>query len=445
MMVSATPSWYQNNFYDTTQPWEGQYGRYPTPFRSSRLLTTCTSQPRLLPLGPASDVTSTAGLPNTVRPSASEIGTTIPVKKVDFSITRDTGETSSTSSQSDVLRKDVSTAQLEDKPIGGLEGRTTDNTTQQTDTLPIDERRQTHNVMSLEIRDMDITTPDHDIYYGIYPDFQLPLPDRPRISNLFAGNTCLVSNTNSPMSILHIPSLKNMYGTMDFAIDQSTGQLYRIGDLDVTPINLFGGIPDEDLHEQATESMRSLLKTPQAMSTPITDVPRSVPTELITKDNIPLSTPMISTTSQEERKSRSGTDVTDDIPSAVPIFNLNRANIQVASSVSSLDEGEGIINDDEYEKAIQRLEKINKKITTLVKNWNEESKLAKNSNEVAEIEEFCRPYMDQYNNRWKALERLMEMYDEYCTSAAPTGTPQQRHKMKQQVSPSTSQTQQAPS
>ena len=64
-----------------------------------------------------------------------------------------------------------------------------------------------------------------------------------------------------------------------------------------------------------------------------------------------------------------------------------------------MDEGEGIVNDDEYEKAIQRLEKINKKITTLMKNWNEESKQAKKSNEVAEIEEFYRPYMDQYNNR----------------------------------------------
>ena len=81
------------------------------------------------------------------------------------------------------------------------------------------------------------------------------------------------------MSILRIPSLKKMYGTTDFAIDRSTGQLYEIGDVDVTPINLFGGIPDEDLHEQATESMRSLLKTPQAMSTPITDIPKSVPDE----------------------------------------------------------------------------------------------------------------------------------------------------------------------
>ena len=172
-----------------------------------------------------------------------------------------------------------------------------------------------------------------------------------------------------------------------------------MGDLDVTPINLFGGIPDKNLHEQVTESMRSLLKTPQAVSTPITEIPRSVLAEVKMKNGIPLPTPMMSTTSQEERKHMSGTDITDDVPPAAPIFNLNRANVQVASSVSSLDEGEGIINDDEYEKAIQRLEKINKKITTLVKNWNEESKLAKNPNEVAEIEEFYRPYMDQYNTR----------------------------------------------
>ena len=156
------------------------------------------------------------------------------------------------------------------------------------------------------------------------------------------------------MSILHIPSLKKMYGTTAFAIDRSTGQLYKIGDLDVTPINLFGGIPDENLHDQATGSMSSLLKTPQAMSTPITEVPRSVPTELVMKDSIPLPTPMIPTTSQEERKLMSGADVTDDVPSAAPIFNLNRANVQVASSVSSLDEGEGIVNDDEYERTIRR-------------------------------------------------------------------------------------------
>ena len=76
------------------------------------------------------------------------------------------------------------------------------------------------------------------------------------------------------MSILRILSLKKMYGTMDFAIDRSTGQLYRIGDMDVTPINLFGGIPDKDLHEQATESMRSLLKHPRLCLHPSLMYPR---------------------------------------------------------------------------------------------------------------------------------------------------------------------------
>ena len=39
----------------------------------------------------------------------------------------------------------------------------------------------------------------------------------------------------------------------------------------------------------------------------------------------------------------------------------------------------------------------------------------------------------------------MEMYDEYCMSEVPTETPQQRRTTKQQVPPSTSQIQQAPS
>ena len=181
------------------------------------------------------------------------------------------------------------------------------------------------------------------------------------------------------------------------------------------------------------------------MSTPITEVPRSIPTELIMKDSIPLPTPMMPTTSQEERKLMSDTDVTDDVPSAAPIFNLNRASVQAASSVSSLDEGEGIINDDEYERAIQRLEKINKKITTLVKNWNEESKSARNSNEVVEIEEFYRPYMDQYNTQQKALERLMETYDESGINTVPMETPQLKHMTKQHLPPSTSQAQLTPS
>ena len=42
-MYGSTPSWYRDSFYDTTQPWEGQYGGYHAPFESSRLLPTRTS------------------------------------------------------------------------------------------------------------------------------------------------------------------------------------------------------------------------------------------------------------------------------------------------------------------------------------------------------------------------------------------------------------------
>ena len=89
----------------------------------------------------------------------------------------------------------------------------------QKETFGYDGRKQTHDLTTLEVSDMDITTLEHDFYHGIYPDFQLPLPNRPHISDLFVGNMQLISNTNSSMSILHIPSLKKMYGTIEYAID----------------------------------------------------------------------------------------------------------------------------------------------------------------------------------------------------------------------------------
>ena len=170
------------------------------------------------------------------------------------------------------------------------------------------------------------------------------------------------------MSIFRIPSLKKMYGTIEFAIDRTTGQLYMVGDIDVTPINLFGGIPDEDLNGKTTESTWLPPKTPQAMSMPITDVPGSAPPMLVTQDSVPLPTPRLSTTHQEERGTSTSSSTLSDLPTTSPFFNMNRVNARAASSVSSLEEGEGIINDDEYERAVRRIEKINKKITTLVRN-----------------------------------------------------------------------------
>ena len=104
-----------------------------------------------------------------------------------------------------------------------------------------------------------------------------------------------------------------------------------------------------------------------------------------------------------------------------------------ASSVSSLEEGEGIINIDEYERAVHRIEKINKKITILVRNWNEESKSAKTPTELIEIDEFYRPYMDQDNARWKTLERLMEIYVEYYKDVTPEETPQYKYSIERVI------------
>ena len=117
----------------------------------------------------------------------------------------------------------MSATQEEDRPITVPRSTTavvpTVDSSPQRETLGYDEGGQTHYIMTLEVRDMDIMTPDCDIYHGVYPDFQLPLPNRPCISDHFVGNTHLISNTNSPMSILCIPSLKKMYGTVEFAID----------------------------------------------------------------------------------------------------------------------------------------------------------------------------------------------------------------------------------
>ena len=182
-----------------------------------------------------------------------------------------------------------------------------------------------------------------------------------------------------------------------------------VGDIDVTPINLFGGIPDEDFKEKTAESTWIPPKKPQVMSTPITEIPGSISSISMTQDSMPLPTPRLPITHQEERSTSISSSTHSDPPPIAPSFNINRANVEAASSVSSLDEGEGIVNDDEYERAVHWIEKIN---TILVRNWNEESNSANTPMELIEVDEFYRPYMDQYNARQKTLERLMDIYVE---------------------------------
>ena len=239
-----------------------------------------------MPAGPPSNISSTIGPPGTLGPSVYMVEPPSHGKRVDFSAFHYMQEALAEEKQS--MQKEIRSTQ----PEGAQETRTpmgtaavlplkissslnqTNKTTDRSDVTPRNVVPMTSvanpippeetvrpdgggplfETTTLETQDMDITSPELDIYYGVYPDFQLPLPHRPQISDLFVSNTRLLSDSNSPMSILHIPSLKKMYGTTEFALDRHTGKLYTIRDVDVTPINLFGGIPDEDLNGQTTES-----------------------------------------------------------------------------------------------------------------------------------------------------------------------------------------------
>ena len=149
------------------------------------------------------------------------------------------------------------------------------------------------------------------------------------------------------MSILCIPNLKKMYGTSEYMIDRNTGQLYTIGDIDVTPINMYGRIPDDEVNGQALESTLVPPKTPQVTSTPITEAPGNVKETIIPRSRASLPTPRMATIYQEEESWTCSSTLSDPLGPA-PMFNLNRANVRAVSSVSSLGEDEGIINDDEY-------------------------------------------------------------------------------------------------
>ena len=84
------------------------------------------------------------------------------------------------------------------------------------------------------------------------------------------------------------------------------------------------------------------------MSTPITEIPRSTPSIPMTQDSVPLPTPRLPITHQEERGTSTSSSTHSNLPTTSPFFNINRVNVEATSSVSSLEEGEGIINDDEY-------------------------------------------------------------------------------------------------
>ena len=224
---------------------------------------------------------------------------------------------------------------------------------------------------------MDIITSGNDIYYGEYPDFVLPLPGQPHISDVFVGNSNLHSDVGSPVSILKISCLKKMYNTKDFAIDRNNGRLYTIIGTSVTPIDLYGALPEDSQNNMPilmTTPNQLMLPTPQATSTPVTETDIGIPTNSVHRKSIPIPTPVRIPTPTSKVPSSSSSSLSDRIKEG-PEHNKYGAQLEATTSVSSLDEKEGVMTEKEYSSTVKHLKKITNKTAVLMRNWNAESKI----------------------------------------------------------------------
>ena len=253
---------------------------------------------------------------------------------------------------------------------------------------------------------MDITTSGNDKYYGEYPDFVLPLPGQPCISDVFVGNSNLHSDAGSPMSILKINCLKKMYNTKDFTIDRNNGRLYTMIGTSVTPIDLYGVLPEDSQNNMpilTTTPSQLMLPIPQATSTPVTETNIGTPDNSIPRKSILIPTPARIPTPTSRMPSSSSSSLSDGTIEG-PEYNKYRAQLEATTLVSSLDEKEGVMTEQEYSSTVKCLEKITKKTMILMRNWNAEGKIAKSKEEKGEIDIYYRRYLDHYIARQHALE-----------------------------------------
>ena len=145
--------------------------------RSQRAALMYSYQPRALPKGPPSDVLSTAEPPSTIGLSASMVTPTPARGRHDFSISYYETKTNGEDLQHTVGQ--TPTTQQDD----GRDARTPLRTKTLMMTSPM---KTTPSPRQPDMTtDRPDVTPEQDIYYGVYPDFQLPLPNKPCISDLF--------------------------------------------------------------------------------------------------------------------------------------------------------------------------------------------------------------------------------------------------------------------
>ena len=115
---------------------------------------------------------------------------------------------------------------------------------------------------------------DSEHFYGIYPDLVLPVPVNPKISQVFYMNTNVLSSSDSPMTIVMIPSLLRTYRTSLFAIDCVSGRFNIINRDGVQPQDIFRWVGDdkEPGGDNLTSNTVSATPVPMATSTPYTEL-----------------------------------------------------------------------------------------------------------------------------------------------------------------------------
>ena len=179
-----------------------------------------------------------------------------------------------------------------------------------------------------------------------------------------------------------------MYNTKDFAIDRNNGRLYTIIGTSVTPIDLYGALPEDSQNNMpilVTTPNQLMLLTPQATSTPVTETDIGTPANSVPRKSIPIPTPVRIPTPTSRVPSSSSSSLSDRMIEG-PEYNKYRAQLEATTSVSSLDEKEGVMTEKEYSSAVKHLEKIVNKTVVLIRNWNAESKIAKSEEENKEID-----------------------------------------------------------
>ena len=180
------------------------------------------------------------------------------------------------------------------------------------------------------------------------------------------------------MSILKISCLKKMYNTKDFAIDRNNGRLYTIIGTSVTPIDLYGALPEDSQNNMpilVTTPNQLTLPTPQATSTPVTETDIETPANSVPRKSFPIPTPVRIPTLTSRVPSSSSSSLSDRMIEG-PEYNKYRGQLEATTSVSSLDK-KGVMTEKEYSSTVKCLEKIANKTAVLIRNWNAESKIAK--------------------------------------------------------------------